>query len=140
MDPKPAPIRAVLLLGASFIGLGGMLWLWSLDEPLPPGDVVVHQRIIAPDGQRIFNGTLTITAGNGTVLGALVRASEVGGFEINVTHAHLGKAFVQSIAGIHNQGSCGWVYDHNNVRGARAVDEEVLADQDQIRWGWDCEG
>lgn len=133
-------MATVVLLGASLMGLGVLLWLWSAEQAPAATDVRVHQRIIAPSGQLVFNGTLVLTPGNGTVLGALLGASEVGGFEVNVTHAYYGRAFVQSIGGYRNDGACGWVYDVNNVRGTRAVDEQVLRDEDRIRWGWDCEG
>jgi hypothetical protein len=140
VEPKPERMTTVLLLGASLMGLGGLLWLWSIDEPLPSTDILVHQKIIAPDGQLVFNGTILLTPANGTVLGALLYSAEIGGFDVNVTYSYMEKAFVQEIAGYRNKGACGWVYDHNGVRGPRSADEEVLANEDLIRWGWDCEG
>lgn len=140
MESRPSPLPTALLLGACFMGLGLLLWLWT-DKPEPlPAEIHVDQRVIAPDGTLIYNGTVLLAPGNGTVEGALLRAADLGDFSVNITKEYFGKSFVKDIAGYRNEKACGWVFDVDGVRSPHSVDQHALDEGDAIRWYWDCVG
>lgn len=140
MDEKPPPLSRVLLLGATLLAVGGLLFVWSGQRVEPPGPATVEVRILAPDDSVIFSGDgLGLSSQEATVLGALLEAARVANLTVDVTYGFGGQAFVRSIDGHENRGNCGWVWDLNEVRGDRAADLQPVVDDDRVLWHWDCE-
>lgn len=137
---KAPPLLNYIVLGAALLTLGGLVWVLSGAPRTMPEPAVVALRIIGPDDRFVFNASeLAVDFDENTVLGVLLHAATVGNFSVDVTYGSPWGAFVRSIAGIPNEGACGWVWDRNQIRGDRAADRQSVRTGDEILWHWDCE-
>lgn len=141
MAAKAPPLLNYVVLGAALLTLGGLVWVLSGAPRTTLEPAVVSLQIIGPQDRFVFNASeLAVDGGESTVLGVLLNASVVANFSVEVTYGHPWGAFVRSIAGIENEGACGWVWDRNQFRGDRAADRQPVRTGDAILWHWACEG
>lgn len=141
MEEPRTRVGGVVVLGLALLALAALLAAWKAPAAVPSGPASVDLRVDAPDGRSLFNATgFLLPTRNATALGALLSASTVANFTVNVTYAFQGVAFVEEVAGYRNEGACGWIYSINGRNPSLSADRAIVVTGDRVRWSWGCEG
>lgn len=133
-------MQRVLLLGLTLLLLGALLFVWAGqgEDAVGPARVAVGAE--APDGTLLFYvDPVQLPAERANVLDALLAAAARGNVTVEVAYGFSYGAFVESIGGHKNEGTCGWLWEKNGMHGDRAADRAVVVDGDEVRWHWGCE-
>ncbi len=102
---------------------------WPSTQAPPSATVNV---LVDGPGVEVWNGT--VTASPGTALGALLNASEQGGFAVETT-GPVGQRYVSSIAGF-DDANGGWCIQVDRQDGQGYQDSPVSGDALVVESGW----
>lgn len=131
--------RTVIVLAAVGLLVAAGLAVLSFQAREGPRDAArVAVRVDDAEGRPLHEGSVHLPADGNDVLTALRTLAQSRGFTVDTDEFPGLGSMVVEIAGIRNQGSCGWVYEVNGAGGDKAADFWRLSDGDSVRWFWTC--
>lgn len=136
---RPGRLRLVLVLvGLNLLAIAAFAQLTLLEEAAPRQSATARLQIDAPGDEPLLNVSVQVGAEDATALGVLSQAAKIHGFRVETQdYAGLG-VMVVSIAGYHNQGACGWVYEVDGRSGDRSASAYAVKDGETVHWFWSC--